>query len=226
MNATTMMAELQADPEAFLRHYVVSIAGGNPNLAQPFEKQAMFQIQTGDSQSYTGFQTGLAGLMSKTKDRPMIRFVKLGANSVAAAGNDVIDAWYVPMAQRTTRLVNRHTLLPGNGGPDIALTSQLSGCTFSVGAAGADGGRIVAHIQPPTGAQPTAADYRSMRDAASLGEMEHFFDRESRPGATSYGDPGNRATIIGIRSQGGWSFYAQTYSVLERRLHRVERLNS
>ena len=121
---------------------------------------------------------------------------------------------------------NRHTFLSGTEGPDIAFTSQLSGCTFSIGFPSPDGGRIVSHIQPPQSRQPTAADYQSMRDAASLGEMDHFFDRESHPGATSYGDPHNRATIIGIRRQGNWFFYAQIYNIVDRRLYRVERLNS
>jgi hypothetical protein len=226
MNLASVMAELRADPEAFLRHYVVTIVGGNPNLAQPFERRALFQFQIANTQDYTGFQTGLAGLLSKTKNRPVIKFVKVAANSAAAAGNDVIEVWYVPMAQQTTRMANRHTLLPGTDGPDIAFTSQMSGCTFSVGVAGTDGARIVAHIQPPRGAQPTAADYRAMRGAASLGDMENYFDRESRPGATSYGNPMNRATIIGVRRQGGWFFYAQTYNSLGRRLHSVEQLTS
>lgn len=228
MTLATILAELRADPEAFLRHNVVSIAGGNPNLTQLFEKRAWFDLSTANMPSYTGFQTGLAGLRSKTKDRPMIRFSKLQANAVAAAvaGNNAVEAWYVPMAQETTRMANRHTLLSGTDGPDIAFTSQLSGCTFSIGSAGTDGGRIVSHIQPPGGAQPTAANYQSMRDAASLGDMEHFFDRESRPGPTSYGEPRNRATIIGVRRQGNWLFYAQIYNVIDRRLYKVERLNA
>jgi hypothetical protein len=226
MNLASIMAELHADPETFLRHYVVSIAGGAPNMAQPFEDRGMFRLDTEGMQAYQGFQTGLAGMMSKTKTRPMIRFTKLSAAAAASAGDDAVEAWYVRMLQRTTETLNRHTLLPGSGGPDIAFTSQLSGCTFSVGAAGADGGRFVAHIQPPQGVQPTAADYQSMRDAASLGRMETIFDRPSRPGATAYGDARNRATIIGVRSQGNWSFFAQTYNTIERRLHGVERLTS
>ena len=64
-----------------------------------------------------------------------------------------------------------------------------------------------------------------MRREASFGNMDGFFDRPSRPGAASYGNPENRAPIIGVRRAGNWRFYAQTYHLHDRRLFNVEALN-
>jgi hypothetical protein len=226
MTMATVLDELRADPEAFLRHHAVAIAGRAPDLSQLQEKRAKFELRTEGRPVFRGFQTGIAGLRSKEKERASIQFAQLPPNSNAALGPDVAEVWYVPMAADTTRMANRHTLLSGTEGPDIAFTSQLSGCTFSIGTASQDGGLIVSHIRPPQGRQPNAADYQAMRDAGSLGPMAHFFDRESRPGRTSYGEPGNLATIIGVRRRGTWRFYAQIYNLVDRRLYKVERLNA
>ena len=63
-----------------------------------------------------------------------------------------------------------------------------------------------------------------MRNNAGLGTMDTFFERPSRPGNQSYGNPENRATIIGVRRANQWRFYAQTYNFGARKLFTVEPL--
>jgi hypothetical protein len=55
-----------------------------------------------------------------------------------------------------------------------------------------------------------------MQDDASLGTMDAFFERPSRPGNRSYGNSHDRATIIGVRRANQWRFYAQTYNFDEK----------
>jgi hypothetical protein len=100
----------------------------------------------------------------------------------------------------------------------------MSGCTFAIGSPGYDGSRYVSHIRPPKG-EPNAGTYDAMRQKASFGDMEAFFDRGSRVGRRTYANPNNFATVIGVRQDGNWRFYAQTYNRGDRRLFKVEVLN-
>jgi hypothetical protein len=215
--------EMRADPESFLRHYMVSIAGGTPGIVP--QRHTNFLIEAADDQVFRGFQTGMAGRLGKTKDRPQLRISMANAGMTAGPGQAVFDAWYIAMSDLGGGALAHQVHLSGSDGPDIALTSQLSGCTFGIGSATSDGGRLVSHIRPPTGQQPSAATYQAMRQEASFGNMDGFFDRASRSGAASYGNPENRATIIGVRQAGNWRFYAQTYHLYDRRLFNVEALN-
>ena len=54
--------------------------------------------------------------------------------------------------------------------------------------------------------------------------MDAFFERPTRPGNRSYGNPEIRATIIGVRRANEWRFYAQSYNFDERKLFKVESL--
>jgi hypothetical protein len=221
---TTMaeaLNELQADPEGFLRHYMVSIAGGTTGIVP--RRHTHFLIEAAD-QAYQGFQTGMAGKLGRTKERPKLNIRMADANTTAGPGQAVFDAWYIAMSDMGGGALAHQVYLAGTGGPDIALTSQMSGCTFGIGSAGSDGGRLVAHIRPPGGAPPNAATYQAMRQEATFGDMDGFFDRASRPGAASYGNPENRASIIGVRQAGNWRFYAQTYNLQQQRLFKVEAL--
>jgi hypothetical protein len=223
---TTVLAEMRANPETFLRHYIVAIAGGPLAQTGIHSGQATFSY-TDRATTGRGFTDGLSGLAGRTKERPYVTFTKISgpAKTQPAAGE--FNAWYIAMAAQGAPVMTRHAFLPGTGGPDIALTSKLSGCSFGVGSAVADGSRIVSHVQPPPGA-PNPAVWASMRAAASSGVMDAVFDREGQPGADNYGNPANRATVIGIRSNGYWQLYAQILSGSggTQRLFRVERLST
>jgi hypothetical protein len=215
--------ELRTDPESFLRHYMVSIAGSVPGIVP--QRHTNFLIEAADGQVFRGFQTGVAGKLGKTKDRPQLRIRMVNAGVTVGPNQAVFDAWYIAMSDIEGGPLAHQVPLSGSDGPDIALTSQMSGCTFGIGSPAADGGRLVSHIRPPPVGQPNAATYQTMRQAASFGDMDGFFDRPSRPGAASYGNPENRATIIGVRNRGNWRFYAQIYHLHNRRLFKVEGLN-
>ena len=215
--------ELRANPESFLRHYMVSIAGSTPGIVP--RHHTNFLIEAADGRAFRGFQTGMAGRLGRTKDRPQLRISMVNAGMTAGPGQAVFDAWYIAMSDLGGGALAHQVHLSGSDGPDIALTSQMSGCTFGIGSATSDGGRLVSHIRPPAGQQPSAATYQAMRQEASFGNMDGFFDRASRSGAASYGNPENRATIVGVRRAGNWRFYAQTYHLHDRRLFNVEALN-
>jgi hypothetical protein len=222
---TTVLAEMQADPETFLRHYIVGIAGG-PLAQTGFHSGPATFRYTDRTTTGRGFTTGLSGLAGRTRDRPYVTLTKIPGPASATPNADEFNAWYIAMAAQGAGLLTRHAVLPGTGGPNIALTSQLSGCSFGVGSATADGSRIVSHIQPPPGA-PNAGTWAGMRAAASGGVMDTVFDREGQAGASNYGNPENRATVLGVRSGGQWRLYAQIFrGGGTRTLLSVQRLSS
>jgi len=206
--------ELQSDPQGFLRHYVVTIAIAGMTSGTVPQRRTTFLMEPGNEPAFRGFQTGLSGLAGRDKSRPRLRIRTFDRGAAAEPGKFVFDAWCIPMSEKDDGPLARHVLLPGSGGPDIALTSQMSGCTFGIGSPGRDGSRFVSHVRPPAG-----------RQEASLGDMEAFFDRGSRVGSRSYANRENYATVIGIRQDGNWRFYAQTYNLGDRRLFKVEALN-
>lgn len=239
MNAAEFLEGLRADPLAFLRRhvfYVVGLPSGTahrrehfpsfraagaaetPSLTIPTRsvppRRGLFEIDE-DTASFEGFQTGLAGQLGRSRSRDKFTLRPAGGG----AADRQLDAWYVPMSDQQSGAVTSYVVLPGEGGPDIALTSQLSGCTFGLGMAARDGSRIVSHTRPDPSHAGGAAG------KAAFGPMADIFDRQSRPGPRAYGNPDNRATIIGLRQQGQWRFFAQTYQTLPNRLLSVERLN-
>lgn len=182
----------------------------------------MFRFFYSELDNYEGFQTGFAGLRGRTKARPHLRMTMVGAT---ATGPDVFEAHYIPMAGVDAGREAHHWLMPGSTGPNLALTSQLSGCTIGIGSATSDGGRLVSHVSPPfPDAVPTAADAVAMRQAASLGSMDRIFDRASQNGPRSYASVNNRATVVGVRHESRWRFFAQTLNVQQRWLLAVEEL--
>jgi hypothetical protein len=216
------LAEMRSNPEDFLRHYQVQIAGGTPAIVP--QRHSDFVIAQAPDETYSGFQTGLSGKLGQTKERPRLRISMANPNQVAGQGEAIFQAYYIGMSEMGGGALAHQVLLPGTGGPDIAVTSQLSGCSFGVGSANSAGDRFVSHIQPPAG-QPTAATYQTMRTEATFNAMDAIFERPSRPGNDDYGNAANRATIIGIRENGNWRFYAQIYNMGDRNLFKVEALN-
>jgi hypothetical protein len=200
-----VLQEMRASPEAFLRHYHVVISGG----AQTQSGVATFQFA--DAATTTqGFTTGLSGIIGRTKARPKVRFSKVALPPLANPGVDQFDAHYVAMTQIGDAAATTHHQLPGVGGPDIMLTSQLTGCTFGTGMPAANGSLLVSHIQPPVAAVGTRQDLHNTM-ANRLGAGGHIFERENQP-AGGYGAGANAATIIGVRANNQWRFYAQVWS--------------
>jgi hypothetical protein len=218
------LGELRSDPESFLRHYLVMIAGAAGNVSGGPQRFVM--EDSGDRSA--GFQTGLAKRLGRLKQRPKLRIRLVGGTEVVRSPQIGFEAWYVGMHALDDARAARHVWLSGMGGPDIALTPQMSGCSFGVGAANTSGDRFVSHIRPPAGV-PTESTYRAMRQhgvrEGARPETYGFFERGTGGGEQSYGNAANAASIVGVRSGGRWRFFAQIYNKADRTLFRVERLN-
>ncbi len=202
LDAATVLNELWANPLDFLRHFHLSIAGGDNTVPSG---EATF-VYSDLNNTVSGFTTGLSGLVGKTKDRPQIRFtLRPGpAKEDPDIGADEFNAHYVAMKQIDDQPQTTHYALPDDG-PDLMLTSQLSGCTFGIGSA-ANGARLVSHIQRGEGF--TAVDQHDAVTGGLVHGVDRVFERQSD---RTYGDARNRATVIGLRANGGWRFYAQVY---------------
>ena len=107
------------------------------------------------------------------------------------------------MQQMNDSLITTHYPLPTSGGPDILLTSQLSGCSFGVGSPSAHT-QLVSHIQPST---PGNVGLDPQVQSGLIFGQKGIFSRQQGHYA---GD--ELATIIGIRTSSVWCFYNQVRS--------------
>jgi len=221
----TLLQELTADPKAFLRHYDLSIAGGG----QVATKGIHSGVATFDCAmmggTVTGFTTRLAGLRGKTKERERVRFTFVSLPALQNLGVDQFDAWYIAMAQQGAGTTTTHFTLPGNGGPNLMLTSQLTGCTFGIGSQTDQGSRLVSHVQPLNGNpdQPTRDGLRRVVSNGLTDGVAALYGRDSQPD-DGYGDGFVRATIVATRRGTNWTFWAQESRRDSGDILRVRRL--
>lgn len=213
---------LLPNPEALMRRVNLVIAGGatrSPTLpnapAPPANGQAViatFQVSMKGYMSNgvfvpqvaSGFTTGLSGLFGRRKNRPIAQIRRLPGPAVAAPAADQFNAYYVPMVQTSdVGLGTSHYSLPTVGGPDVMITSQLSGCSFGVGSSAA-GAVLVSHVQPDAA---VAAPNR----AADLANNLRAGFANVRGTASKSGLYDEFAAIIGVRSNAVWRFYLQAY---------------
>lgn len=221
----TLLGEMRANPEAFLRHYRVDIAGG----AAKASGIATFSydnanLQDNEVRFIPGFTTGLSGLFGLQKQR---RLIKLRKVCVPPKPNPdpltEFEAHYIAMTQTTDGPATTHVVVPGAGGPDIMLTSQLSGCGFGIGNPNGGGDRVLSHIQPSAAG---ASVHGALAGGMGGGGMAATFEKDPNGGGRDYAG-NNRATVIGLRNGATWSFYAQVYDTNQntRELFKVVRLN-
>lgn len=198
MKLAALLKEMTADPKGFLRHYSVMIEG---RAAQSGPATAWLEKRNtmGDREEVDGFT-----LSGGTKQRRFIRFII--SDSVpfdCRHPEDKFPVWYIRMQQMSDSLITTHYPLPTSGGPDIMLTSQLSGCSFGVGSPSAHT-QLVSHIQPSTPGN-TGLDPQ-VQSGLVFGQKGIF----SRQQGHYAGD--ELATIIGIRTDSVWRFYNQVRS--------------
>lgn len=190
---------LFTDPSAFLERNYVTIAGGNERLSQ----LSIFRIQK-QTMSFA-LQNGVNVVSKRQKWMISVRDEHPGRVLSSGEYGDgpysEFRAYYVAMRQMAEGLDTTHFTLPQDG-PDLMLTSQLSGCTFGHGSQARGGACIVSHLQPT--AAGAAADNPAMR-VQSLGGLGADGGRVFQ----RYVDYTDRATVVGHRTAGIWHFYTQ-----------------
>lgn len=191
--------DLFNEPEKLMRRCHLAIAGGVGHTgANGQATVATFQIDVAAGQTVRGFTTGVSGLFGRQKDRPVVRIRKLAhAADPAPAGH--INAYYIPMVQVNDVLGgNSHYTLPTAGAIRLAITSQITGCVFSVGSA-ANGAVLASHVQPPGGDQAQANAAGRAGFGADIRQVRREVNYEA----------GDRVAVIGTLTNGHWSFFMQ-----------------
>jgi hypothetical protein len=222
-----LLAELRANPGEFLRHYWVTVLGGAAAKTGRPSGEATFFCHYDEWTRIPGFTTGRSGRKGKKKNRHLVNFSKVEQPPKTDLSDSEFNAWYIAMAVLGAKEKTTHFMLPGNDGPDLMLTSQLSGCTFGIGSGTNTGGYLVSHIQPTGGS--TDDDVRNDLHetmVSRLGNVEALFERENRPGEHDYGEQHTRATILGVRHNTNWQFWAQLYgdTIVGEEIYKVVRL--
>ena len=100
------LTEMRTDPESFLRHYLVTIAGGAPRVVP--QQRATFTSKAGD-QLFQGLRTGISGKVGLMKERPQLRIVKVPDGTTAGAGEVAFQAWFIPMTDMSGGAAVWHT---------------------------------------------------------------------------------------------------------------------
>ncbi len=220
MTAAEVVHLIRTDPETLMRRVSLKIFGGSRTLssAHPF-------IVVDAQRTMPGFTTGISGLLKQKKDRPVfhikLRRAALPGEIAAATDETSFFAEYIAMGQVSDGWRATHRMLPARGGPDIMVTSQLTGCTFGIGS-DAGGNRLVSHLQPPQSeknpemrsARLSEATGRGFSPNAPFATFERGHDYQSE------------AAILGIRRDGAWRLYAQhiDFRVGDKDVARVTRL--
>jgi hypothetical protein len=193
MNTSSAIAALFKDPHDFLLHNLVKIFGG----ATLHSKLRIFTIEKKEGVNITGPSTRDASRM-KSRERWDIKVTPKQPGSGLAENE--FEAYYLAMKQLDDDFQTTHFTVPLDG-PDLLLTSQLSGCSFGF-ASTLDGNCMVSHIQPSKAG--AVADSGKMASKILEGAMGG-----SVFGRSQYDE---MATVLGHRQKGHWAFYAQMHN--------------
>jgi hypothetical protein len=221
----TFLTEIQNSPLDFLRQYHLKIVGKGGEA-----EGGVVEFAFSDrNDAYTGF-TKLPG---QTKQRTSIKLAPIGSGDRAGDflvnDNHRIWAHYVPMRKAADTLTYAYRMpWPGdnqgtNANPNLMLTSEISGCTFAIGPLGGNT-RAVIHIQPDRAITPAAA-----RNTHQQGTVDRIIGTANRHLLFSRDTHGNdyasnRMSVVGVRRDGVWSFYAQFYNQDQRSLIKVVKI--
>ncbi|WP_424812579.1 hypothetical protein [Roseococcus sp. YIM B11640] len=203
-----------SEPDRLMRKVNLVIAGGPPQtvMSTAQAQVARFRVEmkmvagTETAMTISGFTGGIAGALGRMKQRPIVKIVfQSSPPPTSPRQPDEFDAFYVPMTSRDVFLTGAsYCSLPTGMGPGVMITSQLSGCTFSVGTPAATG-QVVSHLQPGSEgnrevrlANLRARAATSVPDAIGRIETGRSYD--------------GYASVIGIRVGSRWRFYMQGYN--------------
>jgi hypothetical protein len=197
------------NPETLLRHFHVIVAGGSGGAPQN-GPAAVRRFTVSDGLiTASGFTTGLSGKLGRTKNRPVVKIRIVGGVPFGAPTADQFNAYYIPMVQ-TADVGNNasHYTLPTNGIPDIAITSQLTACTFGIGS-DAMGATLVTHVQPNQNlGQNTGQAGFDLRVNNLATTVDNSFPN-MKGKFVFQEDYNHSATVIGKLTNGNWKFYMQ-----------------
>jgi hypothetical protein len=208
MDRDEATALLRTDPKKLMRRAYLHILGGN--LRSGRHHFIVLDATRLGNATIPGFTTGISGWRDKRKDRPVfsiqLRRLALPGDVAGSDANNTVFAHYISMRQTNEAVGTTHYVLPANGGPDLMITSRLSGCMFGIGSNAANN-RLVSHIQPDL----SLADAQRGPDLAAavtggFAQVDTTFVRG--------GGYDTDASIIGIRRNGAWSIYAQHLDVV------------
>lgn len=218
MDPAEVIAMFQ-DPERLLRRCYLHITGGATRSAQqpdapmpPANGQAIvatFKVKVSAEQTAHGMTRG-----GKAKERPMVDIVKKSGAANLTDATTEFDAYYIPMVQTTDVTGGMsHYTLPDNGGPDIMVTSKLTGCVFGIGTH-ATGAVLVSHVQPNSQLAKGQGKFgMEKRQSDATAHMWVGFEGHQMMNQFQFGhEYTDSAAVIGKRTGTHWRFYLQQAS--------------
>jgi len=208
MDVTDAVAQLTNDPAGFLASNALTIVGGSTlsSALRIWKLSDSGTIQAATSgPGWSGYKTvrhWRAQVTPDTSNRSLFT-IQEGTDLKAE-----FRAYYVGMKQMGESVQSTHFMLPAVGGPDLMLTSQLTGCTFGVGSQQGGGGCLASHMQPAGSADGN----RAPGALTELGKraMRMAVSKPLGPGATILETTGaTKISVVGKRTQGIWAFTKQ-----------------
>lgn len=210
MTPAEVASMLSEDPETLLRKAAIKISGGG--LARS-ARHHFLVMESQRDKPYPGFTTGISGMKSITKPRREFwitpRRTASGWERAANAPETTVYAVYIAMRDAGDGVGATHRMLPATGGPDLMLTSQLTGCMFGVGS-DADGNVMVSHVRPDSEVKDPGLRREGLLATVNQGFAEGEAHRLYGRGVGYMA----QATIVGHRKGGKWRIYAQRYEIV------------
>jgi hypothetical protein len=210
MEVDEAVAALMDDPQGFLGRNALTIAGGSA-LSSGLRIWYLARTNNGTATvatsgpGWSGTRKVLAWQATVTADTSnrFLRRYNLGTTDVAE-----FRAWYVGMREIGEDVATTHLLLPATGGPDLMLTSQLTGCTFGYGSQLPGSGCLASHIRPAG-----SGDGRRAPGALTPLGKRALLSAVRGPlgaGATILETSGQlKVSVVGQRVGGTWRFFKQ-----------------
>lgn len=213
--------QLLADPVRFIRKNLLTLSGAlneprTQDLGPNRTVRLTLEQLPGGLEGYGALtrrrnRKGLAKLRNKImgaeQHRAMdfYRVVLAGPNTPA---NDSFEAYICPYRQDHDlgAIVGTHA--------SLMFTAEMTGCSFGVGMPARDGSRYVVHSNQ---ARHATQDSTAPQEAAQLDALKERVQRGHALQPRHYrnvGDDGvdERATMIGVRTDGAWQFWYQHYN--------------
>lgn len=183
------------DPATFLKKNVVWWRGGAP------EDQANIQVAMLDSSNQARRATSVLGRKVDGGNFEL-RNSKPGALNIPN-GSPLFAAVWSGYAGNMAKTAS----LPSEGGPNIMLTAQLTGCTV-VAKVHADGSADFSHYNLKVGANTLDEGDMNAIAEAHFGGGQSTMTKETIRAKGKHSDAVT-ANVVGVRKLGKWAFYVQ-----------------
>jgi hypothetical protein len=207
---------LRANPMTFLSNYYVRTYQGHGSGQIDYSFAATGVMRNGREVYDRTQRPGRILGQCRMHNSKNFKFAPTGnaagtANFLGA--RESLPVWHVDVVMSDTIAIGAIPFLQVAGGPDIMVTTLLSGCSFVCEAMGAS--VLMAHVMPRGQTSTALADAIGAGGHfnGSVTDVSYYGGNEATRGAgLGYNAQANDVTVVGVRLRNFWHIYAQKHT--------------